>query len=260
MAELISIVTTLFNYRQYITDLISSCYEQKHKNWELIIVDDGSTDNPLKVIKHYLGRGNIVYVRFDENHGYSFAKNEAIVRARGDYIVMIDADDMLTPESLLVRYHALKSNPARLWVHGTGFKITKDGKRRAPETFCEKERIKFYGSHDVTKVYDHSIIHAQSVMMRRKFYETMGLYDEELRCSSDKEMWKRAIRMGHFPLFVNAKVFLYRSHPAQMSESSYKKKINAQLQALLEKNLQRRIDEGITAENTRLLEIKSEEA
>lgn len=250
MPDLISIVSTLYNYAPFVGDLIKSVLEQTYENWELIIVDDGSTDNPMAVIKPYLTDSRIRYIRLPSNRGYSVAKNEGIIASQGEFLVMIDADDMLTPESLQVRYDALK-NSDRLYVHATGFELKKGVQHK--EKFMEKRRKKFYAAHDINKEYNHGVIHAQSVMLRKELHRLIGLYDEELRVSSDKEMWKRAIALGYFPFFIMENVFVYRIHYMQMSRSPLKLKNNTKWQALLEKNLARRIAEGINSTNTRLL-------
>ena len=92
MSDLISVVVPLYNYANYIEELILSVKSQDYKNWEIIIADDASTDNPLSVIeKHLCDR--IIYHRMPENKGYAAAKNEGIIRSRGKYIVVLDADD-----------------------------------------------------------------------------------------------------------------------------------------------------------------------
>ena len=101
----VSVIVPLFNYARYIKENISSIINQTHTDWELIIIDDDSRDNPLSVITPFLSE-KIRYYKLSENKGYSAAKNEGIRKSTGDYIVALDADDMLTPKSLEYRVKA----------------------------------------------------------------------------------------------------------------------------------------------------------
>lgn len=253
MRDLVSIVSTLYNYREYIRDLIESVLKQTYSNWELIIVDDGSTDRPREVINPYLDQDKrISYIGFDKNRGYSFAKNEGIVRTKGSFIVMIDADDMLTPSSIECRCNALQVAPDRLWCHGEV--LVKKGDILSEESYRYKKtlRARLSREMDLTKEYHHRLVHAQSVMVRPEFHKRLGLYDEELRFSSDNEMWRRAIRFGIIPIHCNEKVAIYRRHGRQMCRSLYKKeRIRAMKKVILDK-VERRFREGINERNTRL--------
>lgn len=255
MSDLISIITTLYNYKQYICDLIESVLKQTHTNWELIIVDDASTDNPIDVIKPYLKDKRIKYIRFSKNKGYSVAKNEGIIASQGEYIVMIDADDMLTEKSLEVRYNLLKSNPDKLWCHGEAFVTNITGQMRSESSRKWKQNFRKQISKeiDLTKTYHHRLIHAQGVMLRKDLHRKIGLYDEKLRCSSDNEMWRRAIKFGHVPAYTNEFVSIYRVHSARMSRSEWKNKIRREVKSYIINVVERRFKEGINKFNTRLL-------
>lgn len=253
--DLISIVCTLYNYRGYIGELIESVLAQTYKNWELFIVDDGSTDKPLEVIRPYLRDKRICYFAFEKNKGYSKAKNEGIIKSKGEYIVMIDADDKLTECSLEVRYKALQKHPDSLWCHGEALVLSKDG---VLNESSHKNRMKLRQNYidqgnDLTKKYFTRLVHAQSVMVRRDLHRLIGLYDEKLKCSSDTEMWDRIIRFGYIPTHVNQFVCIYRQHDRQMHNSIYKKDNAQSIIKYRKKSTQRRLDEGIKTCNTRLL-------
>lgn len=252
MGDLISIVVTLFNYKCYIKDLIESVLKQTHQNWELVIVDDGSTDVPMSVIEPYLKDEQIKYIKFAENKGYSAAKNEGIRNTSGNYIVMIDADDMLTENSLEIRYEALKNNPDKLWCHGEALVMGKGkGLSECSMDWKKKFRKKLLDDGmDLTKEYHHRLIHAQSVMVTRQLHKQIGLYDETLRFSSDNEMWRRVIRFGIIPAHVKEPVAIYRVHGERMSRSGYKKKRSRKVKDKIIKDVEKRYAEGINQNNT----------
>lgn len=247
MTPLISIVTTLYNYARFIDDLAESVMRQTYENWEWIVVDDGSTDKPQDVL-WWFGEKQETYklIQLPQNHGYSFAKNVGIKHSRGDFIVMIDADDMLTPKSLELRYNAL-SQTDKLWIHGE-VQVLQTGGRLSDESRQWKRNFRgglIKDGWDLSKTYHHRLIHAQSVMVRRELHKKVGLYDEQLRFSSDNEMWRRIIGMGHIPAHIEDYVAVYRVHPDRMARSPYKRKYGPMVKKQIIADVERRCKEGI---------------
>jgi glycosyltransferase involved in cell wall biosynthesis len=258
MNELVSIVTTLYNYARYIPDLAESILRQTHTNWYWVIVDDASTDNPWQVLvplfKSKFAR-RIEYIQLPENMGYSFAKNQGIRASRGEYIVMIDADDMLTWNSLELRVNLMNDNPDKLWCHGEALVCGANGQGRSHESRNWKrnfrKQLKAQGMN-LTKQYHHRLIHAQTVMVRRELHKKYGLYDSKLRFSSDNEMWRRLIRFGEIPAHTDEFVAVYRCHPNRMARSDYKKKRIKEVKRQIIKDVETRFTEGINETNTEL--------
>lgn len=251
----VSVVSTLYNYRHYVGDMIESVQEQDFTDWELVIVDDGSTDSPYEVIGSYVKSDSRVrYISLGENQGYSVAKNEGIIQARGAYLVMLDADDMLVPGSIRVRYEALNAYPKAWWCHGNA-KVLRSGRESHESVNTRMKRRKQFikEGKDLTTWYDSSLIHAQSVMLKRDLHTYVGLYDEHLPFSSDTEMWQRIIGLGYIPIHVNEWVCLYRVHNKQMHRSEKKKKLLAKYKAYRKAATARRISEGVNEFNTRMV-------
>lgn len=221
---LVSVIVPLYNYEKYIGENIESVQNQKYDNWELIIIDDCSTDSSVNVVNKYLKDSRISLISTSVNSGYSTAKNEGILVSRGEYITTIDADDMLTRKSLLHRVSFLRNNPKYQWVHGKAYEF--NGTK--PYTFRYKKRkaIKRLEKILRTKQYDSlwESIHAQTVMTRRSVYNQVGLYEESMRSMTDKEMWARIINNIGIPGYVNRFVAYYRDHSLQMHRSKHKLK------------------------------------
>ncbi len=251
--DLISIVVTLYNYKHYIGDLIDSVLKQTYVNWELIIVDDASTDNPEEVLNQY-DDDRIRCIKLKENAGYSHAKNVGIRESKGEYIVMIDADDMLTSRSLELRYKAL-SQSDKLWCHGEAWSLVGD-KEISPKYIHRTKLLRnrlIDDGYDLEKEYHMRLIHAQTVMVKKKLHRIVGLYDEDLPCSSDTEMWDRILRLGHMPVSIRYGVSIYRQHGEQMHNSEFKRSVIKEVKQIRHEHTQRRIDEGINENNTLLL-------
>lgn len=220
---MISVVVPLYNYADMIEENIRSIQKQTHQDWEIVIVDDGSTDDPIKVLKKYLC-DNIRYIKIEKNTGYSAAKNVGIRDSKGKYIVVLDADDMLTPKSLSLRSKYLDDHPKRKWVIAKAFEfsgvsppyvfkvINRKATRRLGRILKSKNYTDLWKS-----------IHAQTVMVRRSVHEKIGLYEESLSSRADKEMWARIINNIGIPGYINEEVAYYRNHKRQMHRSKIKK-------------------------------------
>lgn len=93
--DLVSIIVPIYNSNKYIKRCIDSIINQKYKNIEILLIDDGSTDNSLELCNEYKGKDSRVSIISRKNMGVSFTRNEGIEKARGNYILFVDADDFL---------------------------------------------------------------------------------------------------------------------------------------------------------------------
>lgn len=111
MKDLVSILTPTFNAEKFIRATIKSVQEQTYENWEMILVDDASTDNTVSIIEDFAQRDNrIKLFKFSENRGNGFARNAALDKATGKYIAYLDADDLWFPSKLEKQIQFLNAN------------------------------------------------------------------------------------------------------------------------------------------------------
>ena len=244
----VSIVIPLYNYAQYVGHCIDSCLRQNFKDdYEIIVVDDGSTDESWLRANEFVRQSNKVkLIKHKRNKGYSVAKNTGIIASTGDYVALIDADDMLTLDSIRVRANFLDQHSPFQMVYGFAYSIKGDG----GYDYWEKRVYKLSLCNQPRK------IHSQTVMVRRSVYEKYGLYDEDLRSKSDNEMWHRLLKNAQINpwLIQTPPLAFYRRHNESMIEyrkrnpdySSEQLRICDMKKALREK-------EGITRENTRFM-------
>lgn len=101
--DLISIIVPLYNKEENISRTIDSVLNLKYKNWELIIIDDGSTDDSASIVKTYLNESRIKYI-YKSNGGVSSARNFGINKSKGEWIIFLDADDYFLPDALDILY------------------------------------------------------------------------------------------------------------------------------------------------------------
>jgi len=243
---MVSVVMALYNYAKYVGDAIKSVQKQTYSDWELVIVDDASTDNPMKVLSPLLkADSRISYYALPVNSGPSAARNEAIRRSKGNFITFLDADDMLTKESLEARLNKFRDDT--LWVHGRAMHL-RDGKLM-PDTEFHGFQKKY--SRLEVKPLDYSRgIHSNSVLVRRKFYEELGLFDEDLRYGEEQDMWKRALAFGHMPRYTKKFVCIYRYHKGQTRFQPGAQDLKKRCFKLSAKRLKVRLEEGINTSNT----------
>ena len=110
-ASLVSIITPSFNSEKFIVETIQSLQNQTHQNWEMIIVDDCSTDNTVSIIEQIVLSDNRVHLyKLDKNSGAGIAREKALSKAKGDYIAFLDADDLWKPLKLEKQLQFLKEN------------------------------------------------------------------------------------------------------------------------------------------------------
>lgn len=235
---MISIVVPLFNYQRYIEENIQSIKSQTYSDWEMIIVDDCSSDDPEPTIKPYIS-DQIQYIRLEENCGYGVAKNVGIRASKGSWIVVLDADDMLTPTSLEVRLRAMKKQRKK-WIHARAleFNDNKPYEFKFRERKAHRRLSKILKTKNYTEVWNN--IHAQTVMVHRSIYEKVGLYEPRLRSSGDKEMWARILHNIGAPAYTKEFVCYYRQHRGQMHRSKEKKRNLPKYEKILYKLLERR--------------------
>ena len=109
MNELVSVIMPSYNTAEYIKQSIQSVIDQTYTNWELIIVDDCSTDNTDEMVKS-IDEVRIIYLKNEKNSGAAVSRNRALKEAKGKWIAFLDSDDLWLPEKLEKQLHFMKSN------------------------------------------------------------------------------------------------------------------------------------------------------
>ena len=161
-----SIIITNHNYGKYLGRCIRSCLNQSfvRSNYEIIVVDDGSTDNSKEIINSF---GNdVVPIFLDQNYGVAYASNEGIKKARGMFIVRIDADDFINENMILFMTEILVWNPGVGFVYCDHFRVNKSG-----------EKLERISLRSLDKLFNHGA----GIMFRKLNLEALGLYDINIK-------------------------------------------------------------------------------
>jgi len=193
----VSVIIPTYNSVKFITEALASVIGQTYRPYEVIVVDDGSTDETKEVV---LGFHDDVKYLYQKNQGPASARNSGIKMSTGDYIAFLDADDVWTPNKIedqvefLDRHHDIGLVFSEIESFGEGLSEKENSIRRVPFV------IQMYGHQGASqiplpKAYKNllitNFISTPVVMARRECFELVGLFDERLRIVEDRDMWLR---------------------------------------------------------------------
>jgi CMP-N-acetylneuraminic acid synthetase len=210
-APKVTVYITSYNYANYVEQAIESVLTQNFEDYELLIFDDGSTDNTPEVLKRYEDHPKIK-IFYQENSGLPKTCNNALRVSQGKYIMRLDADDYLDENALLVMSNVLDKNPNYGLVYPDYYHISKKGK------VLDIIRRNKIGKED--KIMDLPA-HGACTMTRKKCLEEIGGYDEETKCQDGYSLWMKFVQKFK-PYNVNLPLFYYRMHNENLTCNSKK--------------------------------------
>jgi alpha-1,6-rhamnosyltransferase len=223
-APLVSIVAPCYNAEKYLEEAIQSIFGQEYPNFEVIIVDDGSTDSSVALLKQ-LQKSYDFQLYSQPNQGVSAALNHGLQYAKGEYVSTPDLDDIMLPESLRIRVDYLSQRPNVGCVGALIIYMDSDGK-----TIKQQQR-------DQIRTYDFDQILSQAVVIgapvalyRMSAMRSAGFYAPHLRVQ-DFQMTLRIARLGYEVHELPVCVTRYRRHPNNLSRK-YKVLLQADLEAI----------------------------
>ncbi len=208
----VSVVVPCFNHGHFLARAIDSILAQSRQDFEVLVVDDGSTDQTRAVVQGYPNRGErrVRYV-WQENRGLPGARNTGIRAARGELIALLDADDSWRPEFLAATGAYLEAHPEAGAVH-TGCFFIDARENRLPQVSTGTVPAGMMR----TALVGGEFFIPSAVLVRRRCFDQVGLFDESLRASEDWDMWLRvaaAVPFGSLP----DPLVEYRIHDGNMS-------------------------------------------
>lgn len=178
-----SVIIPTYNRERFIGKAIRSVLNQSCRDFEIIVVDDGSTDKTAKIVKSF---GDQVRYIYQKNSGPSTARNTGIQHAKGKYIAFLDSDDRFLPNKLMENRKFLESHPECRFLYSWYYDVRNGRKmiRRSKDgTNLNKFRIQLYRRD--------FMIRTSTAVIHRSCFDQVGLFDPKYRYSQDWDMWLR---------------------------------------------------------------------
>lgn len=198
---LITVYITNYNYEKYIEQSIKSVLNQSQQNFELLIIDDGSTDNSKALIERYRDDPRVTII-YQQNKGLNITNNVAMRVSSGKYIMRLDADDFLARNALAEMSALLEQNPALGLVFPDYYYVDAAG-----EITGEERRHNF---EKEVSLYDQPA-HGACTMIRLSYLKKLGGYNESFTCQDGYDLWLKFIT--HYSVTnINKPLFYYRKH------------------------------------------------
>jgi glycosyltransferase involved in cell wall biosynthesis len=210
---LVSVIIPAYNQSDYLGIAIQSVLDQTYQDIEILVIDDGSTDDTRKVANRF-SDPRIKYI-YQANKGLSGARNTGIRNSAGEYLTFLDSDDLFLPEKINLLASFLNSQTEIGFVAGQAIPIDEHGQRIG--NLFDNPIPK-----DPSKLLLGNPLHVGSVMLRRSWQEKIGYFDESLRSYEDWDMWLRLAISGCKMGWVAQPVSKYRFHSKQMVRNSPK--------------------------------------
>jgi alpha-1,3-rhamnosyltransferase len=206
---LVSVVVPSYNHEKYVKETIESIINQTYKNIELIVIDDGSKDNSVKVIQELADKYKFIFIH-RPNKGLSATLNEGLRLAKGKYFCVCASDDIYLPNKIERQVEFMEAHPEYGMCHSNvkimnGGKIINHKRRSSKETTFE------------TLLFNNNIF-SVSTMIRKDVFDIVGLYDETLYIE-DWDMWLRITNAGYKIGFINDYLAIYRKHDINSSRN-----------------------------------------
>lgn len=218
----VSVVIPAYNYAHFVGETIESVLAQTYPHFEVVVVDDGSTDNTAEVVAAFVDKDPRVRYVHQQNGGLPAARNTGIRNARFPLVAFLDADDLWTPDKLQAGVDAFADlGPDWGIVASFRQKITPDGQPifQAAHGFGGDREV------SVRDLLMRTQFSPSTVIARKACFEACGFFDESLRSVEDRDMWLRIAAKFRIMRLGQA-LTLVRDHPSSMSKHADRMKEN----------------------------------
>ena len=197
--KLVSVVIPTYNRAHFIVDAIESVLNQSYPSIEILIIDDGSTDDTDKVLENYNDKITLIK---QANQGVSSARNNGISHANGDYVAFLDSDDIWAEDKITKQINIFNEYPRTGLVTGGWFFINSKGEvvgsQNAENTFISKEYIEIYNACGSPS----------NCLIKKSVLDEVGHFDVNLSCSEDRELFMRIAQISELRSVLEPTVYM----------------------------------------------------
>ncbi|WP_278350685.1 MULTISPECIES: glycosyltransferase [Marinobacter] len=221
MDPLVTVLTPAFNRVSYINDTVRSVQSQTYRNIEYLVIDDGSTDGTLEALDSYARKGILTLLTHEDrrNRGQAASLNLGLRQAAGEYIVILDSDDILHPEKISKQVAYLESHPDIGMVYGQAMAISSDGKELFP--IPPNDHVEPGDPNRL--LLDCYMALPGGAMVRKSVFDQAGFFEESFRASQDHDMVVRIAEVAPF-VYLPGIVFYYRKHAESISQQGLERR------------------------------------
>ena len=206
---LVSIITPTFNRADFIDQAINSVLAQTYSNFELLIVDDGSTDNTRNLIEPKLEDSRVHYV-YQENQGQSIARNHALARTRGEFVCFLDSDNYWATDKLEKQIEIFRAHPDYDVVYGDIIIIDEAGRE------VSRKNMQRHSGRIASHMIRDNCVSMNTAMVRSQCFDKLGFMSGKRRVADDYDLWLRFSARFRF-LYVPEYFAYYRVMEDQIS-------------------------------------------
>jgi len=221
---LVSIIMPAYNAEKYLRDAVQSVIDQSVQNWELFIINDGSTDDTASVAQECVLQDARVKLISQENKKQGAARNAGIKRSSGDWIAFLDADDLWTPDKLEKQLKAASLQPTADVFFSRGYIFSEEVKRTTEYSTISG----FFDAKEMYRLeYEGNYVPVLSVLLKASFVAKIGLQDESryIQGCEDWDYWLRLAKSGACFYGMDEYLFYYRRHATNVSNDDHKMRL-----------------------------------
>ena len=216
MTPRVSVIVPAYNAAVYLPYAVDSVLAQTYPNWEIVIVDDGSTDDTRAVVDSYRPklRDKLQYI-YQPNKGLPAARNTGMRAASGEFIALLDADDVWLPQRLERGAAMMDAGPGVGLVHARVVRINALG----DITGQLKVKPKYMSGNIARDIYTRRVhIVCPTVLFRKTCLQTAGWFDETMQATEDRDLWFR-IALRDKVAYIDEVLAYYRLSPSSMTSN-----------------------------------------
>lgn len=229
MKPRVSINLCCYNSEKYLRETLDSIVSQTYEDWELVIINDGSSDSTESIVSEYIERGHPIVYHYQKNKGLAFSRNEALKRSQGEYIAFIDHDDLWMPEKLSKQVSFFESNPEVDFLYSNSFIM--DPVKSKKYLAYRKLQPSGYVFERFLCRYPVGIL---TVLVRRTAFEKLyELFDSNLKLSEEYDVFMRILYNAK-AAYMAEPLAIYRVH-SNMSSLRFKEKYPDEIEYVSEK-------------------------